>query len=61
MIADAPQMPKSYTIFGSVVKGMEVVEKIGGVELDPSYATDGRPKQEVLLKKVTIKKGAAAK
>jgi cyclophilin family peptidyl-prolyl cis-trans isomerase len=56
MLADAPQMPKNYTIFGSVVKGMDVVDKIGAVELDPPYAADGRPKQEVLLKKVTIKK-----
>jgi cyclophilin family peptidyl-prolyl cis-trans isomerase len=61
MLSDAPQMPKNYTIFGNVVKGMDVVDKIGAVELDPPYAADGRPKQEVLLKKVTIKKSAPSR
>lgn len=61
MLADAPGMPKNYTIFGSVVRGMETVDKIGSVELDPPYASDGRPKQEVVLKKVTIKKSAPPK
>jgi cyclophilin family peptidyl-prolyl cis-trans isomerase len=61
MLADAPQMPKNYTIFGRVVRGMEVVDKIGAVELDPPYATDGRPAKEVLLKSVRIGKPASAK
>lgn len=61
MIADAPRMPKNYTIFGSVIGGMETVDRIGAVELDPPYASDGRPKQDVLLKKVTIKKSVPAK
>ncbi len=55
MLADAPRMPKNYTIFGRVVRGIETVDKIGGVELDPPHASDGRPKQDVLLKKVTVK------
>ena len=61
LLADAPQLPKNYTIFGRVVKGMEVVDKIGAVELDPPYAADGRPAKEVLLKSVKIAKPAAAK
>lgn len=55
MLADAPRMPKNYTIFGKVVRGIETVDAIGAVELDPPYASDGRPKQDVLLKKVIIK------
>lgn len=58
MLADAPRMPKNYTIFGRVIRGIETVDKIGAVELDPPYANDGRPKQDVLLKKVTIKSPA---
>ncbi len=55
MLADAPRMPKNYTIFGKVIRGIETVDVIGAVELDPPYASDGRPKQDVLLKKVTIR------
>jgi len=28
MLADAPQLPKQYTIFGNVVEGVDVVDKI---------------------------------
>jgi cyclophilin family peptidyl-prolyl cis-trans isomerase len=58
MLVDRPEMQKNYTIFGKVVSGMEVVDKIGAVELDPPYLSDGRPKTDVMLKKVTIKKAA---
>jgi cyclophilin family peptidyl-prolyl cis-trans isomerase len=61
MLVDAPQMPKNYTIFGGVLKGMEIVDRIGAVELDPPYASDGRPKQDVVLKKVIIRKSVPAK
>ena len=56
LLVDYPQLPKNYTIFGKVVKGLETVDKISGVELDPPYASDGRPKVDVFLKKVTIRK-----
>jgi cyclophilin family peptidyl-prolyl cis-trans isomerase len=50
-------LPHNYTIFGKVVKGLDVVEKIGAVEIIPGRMgpTDGRPKTDVLIKKVTIK------
>jgi len=55
MLADQPRMPKLYTIFGKVIKGMNVVEKIGQVELVPAGARDGRPKVPVVMKKVTVR------
>jgi cyclophilin family peptidyl-prolyl cis-trans isomerase len=57
MLRDIPTMPKNYTIFGKVVKGMDVVEKIGAVEITPQMGpSDGKPKVDVVMKKVTIKK-----
>ncbi len=58
MLSDLDRMPKNYTIFGKVIRGLEVVEKIGEVEIIPGMMgpTDGRPKEDVLLKKVTIAK-----
>jgi cyclophilin family peptidyl-prolyl cis-trans isomerase len=61
LLVDYPQLPKNYTIFGKVVKGLETVDKIGAVELDPPYASDGRPKVDVMLRKVTIRKPLAPK
>ncbi len=52
------KLPHNYTIFGKVVKGMEVVDKIGAVDVipGPMGATDGRPKTDVVIKKITMKK-----
>lgn len=58
MLSDRADLPKNYAIFGKVVSGMDVVDKIGAVELDPPYVSDGKPKTDVMLKKVTIKKTA---
>ncbi len=55
MLGDQPRMPHLYTIFGKVIKGMNVVEKIGRVELVPPGAQDGKPKIPVVMKKVFVK------
>jgi cyclophilin family peptidyl-prolyl cis-trans isomerase len=51
-------LPKNYTIFGQVVEGMEVVEKIGQVPINPGPfgGTDGPPKTPVVIEKATITK-----
>jgi DNA polymerase-3 subunit delta len=51
-------LPHSYTIFGKVTKGLDVVDKIGAVEIVPGQMgpTDGRPKTDVLVKKISLKK-----
>ena len=57
MLRDNTGLPKNYTIFGKVVKGMDVVDAIGQVEITPAMGpTDGRPKVDVVMKKVTIRK-----
>jgi len=61
MLVDRAEMPKLYTIFGRVVSGMEVVDKIGSVELDPPYASDGKPKTDVMLLKASVKKQGESK
>ena len=63
MLHDNPGMPKNYTIFGRVVSGLDVVEKIGQVEIIPGMMgpTDGAPKVDVMIKKVRILRGAAQK
>ncbi len=57
MLQDNPRMPKNYTIFGKVVKGMDVVDKIADAEIIPQMGpTDGKPKQDIVMKTVTVSK-----
>lgn len=49
-VAKTPWLNNRHTIFGQVVSGMEIVEKISLVERDGN----DRPKKEVVLKNVTI-------
>jgi|WetSurMetagenome_2_1015567.scaffolds.fasta_scaffold562491_2 cyclophilin family peptidyl-prolyl cis-trans isomerase len=57
VLKDASWMPKQYTIFGKVVKGMDVVDSIAAVEIIPQMGpTDGKPKVDVVMKKVLVKK-----
>ena len=56
MLTDVPTMPKNYTIFGTVIAGMDVVEKIAAVPIRPMMGpTDGRPLQDIKMLKVTTK------
>ncbi len=57
MLNDNTTLPKNYTIFGRVTKGMDVVEKIGGVEIVPGPfgGSDGRPKQDIMVESVTVR------
>jgi cyclophilin family peptidyl-prolyl cis-trans isomerase len=56
MLADNTVLPKNYTIFGKVVSGMDVVDKIGSAEIVPlGGSSDGRPRTEILVKSVTIR------
>ena len=57
MLRDVPGMPKNYTIFGKVVKGLDVVDSIAAVEIKPTMGPgDGKPKVDVVMKKVSVTK-----
>lgn len=49
-LADVP-LPYKYTIFGKVIKGIEVVDEIGKAET----GAQDKPLQSVIMKKVTVK------
>lgn len=45
------RLPKNYNLFGKVVKGIEVVDKIAAIPRD----SGDRPTSDALMKKVTVK------
>ncbi len=56
-IGGTPQLDQSYTVFGEVVKGMEVVDKIVDLKTDGN----NRPLKDVKMEVSTLKKRAAKK
>jgi cyclophilin family peptidyl-prolyl cis-trans isomerase len=51
------ELPKSYTIFGKVTKGLDVVMKIGNVETVGGSGQDAQmPKEPITIERVTVKK-----
>lgn len=58
MLADNETLPHAYTIFGKVKTGIDVVDKIGQVDIIPNPymgPTDGAPVVPVVMEKVIIK------
>lgn len=60
MLTDRPNMPRKYTIFGKVIKGMDVVDKIAAVDIDQNKLffnrpTDGKPIKDIKILSITFK------
>ena len=56
MHKDRPELDKQYSVFGIVLEGMDVVDKIAATPVDGN----DRPVTPVVIKKVTIEKRAPA-
>jgi peptidyl-prolyl cis-trans isomerase B (cyclophilin B) len=48
----AASLTPDYALLGKVTKGMDVAEKIGGIQADPNT---GQPAAQVIIKSVTVK------
>lgn len=57
-LSAVPQLNGNYTVFGKVIKGMDVVNQIGNAETQPPY---DRPVDPVAMEKVTIERRAKQK
>lgn len=55
IMLDTQPLPNNYTIFGKVSVGMDVVEKMGNVEIIPQMGpTDGTPKIKIVINNATV-------
>jgi cyclophilin family peptidyl-prolyl cis-trans isomerase len=52
MLADNPNLPHNYTIFGKIIKGQEIVDAIGETPTE----TNDRPIEPIIIKTVTVEK-----
>jgi peptidyl-prolyl cis-trans isomerase B (cyclophilin B) len=54
--ADNPTLPADYTPFGTVTKGMDIIDKVaaGGVTPGANGADDGTPKIRIVLQQVSV-------
>jgi peptidyl-prolyl cis-trans isomerase B (cyclophilin B) len=60
-LAAQPGLDGKYTVFGQLVKGMDVLDAIGNVKVKPNkYGENSVPVDPVILKKVTIVSKAEA-
>ncbi|HUI10577.1 MAG TPA: peptidylprolyl isomerase [Bacteroidota bacterium] len=58
MLEDNTSLPKNYTIFGKVIKGLDVVDAIGSVPLTGGMGPDAsKPVTPVVMTKVWIRTG----
>ena len=49
-LAPTPHLDKKHAVFGKIISGMDVVEKIGSIET----GLNDRPKKPVVINSVTI-------
>ena len=54
-----PHLDGKYTVFGQLIEGFDVLEKIGNVEVDEQYVGESRiafhtPKEPVVIEKASI-------
>lgn len=55
IMLDNNDLPYNYTIFGKVIAGQDVVDKIGQAPINPQMGpTDGAPKEKITITKATI-------
>lgn len=56
IMLDDLNLPHNYTIFGKVSAGMDIVAKIGAVQVKPVFsAEDGSPVTDIIINKAIIK------
>lgn len=56
-LRDVPELPQQFTIFGEVLRGQDVLDSIGGVEITPQLnENDGRPVKVIAIKSVAVSK-----
>ncbi|MCU0424796.1 MAG: peptidylprolyl isomerase [Candidatus Kapabacteria bacterium] len=59
-LRDIPELPHKFTIFGEVLEGWEIVEKISAAQITPELnENDGRPVKAIVIKNVAVAKTRA--